>query len=144
TGLNEVEIADAPSKDAVVAALARPTPDRILVIAQAFRHGLTVEEVAAACRYEPWFLRQIAELVEIETGLRESGLPATRQELLSLKKRGFSDARLAELAGISAAEVSATRHRLGVRPVYKRIDTCAAEFASRTPYLYSAYEGDGI
>ncbi|MGE0659956.1 MAG: carbamoyl-phosphate synthase large subunit [Reyranellaceae bacterium] len=144
TGLNEVEIADAPSKDAVIAALARPTPDRILVIAQAFRHGLTVEEVAAACRYEPWFLRQIAELVEIETGLRQSGLPATRQELLSLKKRGFSDARLAELAGISAAEVSATRHRLGVRPVYKRIDTCAAEFASRTPYLYSAYEGDGI
>ncbi len=144
TGLNEVEIADAPSKDALVAALARPTPDRILVIAQAFRHGLTVEEVAAACRYEPWFLRQIAELVEIETGLRASGLPATRQELLSLKKRGFSDARLAELTGVSAAEVSATRHRLGVRPVYKRIDTCAAEFASRTPYLYSAYEGDGI
>ncbi len=143
TGLNEVEIKDAPNKDALVGALARPTPDRILVIAQAFRHGLTVEEVAGACRYEPWFLRQIKELVEIEEDVRKNGLPAERLALLNLKKRGFSDARLAELAGVAEAEVMATRHRLNVRPVYKRIDTCAAEFASRTPYLYSAYEGDG-
>ncbi len=143
TGLNEVEIKDAPNKDALVGALARPTPDRILVIAQAFRHGLTVEEVAGACRYEPWFLRQIKELVEIEEDVRKNGLPAERLALLNLKKRGFSDARLAELAGVAEAEVMATRHRLNVRPVYKRSDTCAAEFASRTPYLYSAYEGDG-
>jgi len=143
TGLNEVEIKDAPNKDALIGALARPTPDRILVIAQAFRHGLTVEEVAGACRYEPWFLRQIRELVEIEEEIRRSGLPKEQLALLNLKKRGFSDARLAELAGVAEADVMATRHRLNVRPVYKRIDTCAAEFASRTPYLYSAYEGDG-
>jgi len=143
TGLNEVEIKDAPNKDALIGALARPTPDRILVIAQAFRHGLTVEEVADACRYEPWFLRQIRELVEIEEEIRKSGLPKEQLALLNLKKRGFSDARLAELAGVAEADVMATRHRLNVRPVYKRIDTCAAEFASRTPYLYSAYEGDG-
>ncbi|MGE0153311.1 MAG: carbamoyl-phosphate synthase large subunit [Reyranellaceae bacterium] len=144
TGLNEIEIKDAPDKDALVAALARPTPDRLLVIAQAFRHGLTVEEVAGACRYEPWFLRQIRELVQVEEKVRAGGLPPERLELLDLKKRGFSDARLAELAGVKEAEVAAARGRLNVRPVYKRIDTCAAEFASRTPYLYSAYEGDGI
>ncbi|MDF3072501.1 MAG: carbamoyl phosphate synthase large subunit [Alphaproteobacteria bacterium] len=144
TGLNEVEIKDAPDKDALIGALARPTPDRLLVIAQAFRHGLTVEEVQAACRYEPWFLRQIRELVQIEDRLRQSGLPQERLELLNLKKRGFSDARLGELTDKSEADVTATRHRLNVRPVYKRIDTCAAEFASRTPYLYSAYEGDGV
>jgi carbamoyl-phosphate synthase large subunit len=144
TGLNEVEIKDAPDKDALIGALARPTPDRLLVIAQAFRHGLTVEEVQAACRYEPWFLRQILELVQVEEKLRQTGLPQERLELLNLKKRGFSDARLGELTDKTEAEVTATRHRLNVRPVYKRIDTCAAEFASRTPYLYSAYEGDGV
>ncbi len=144
TGLNEVEIKDAPNKDALVGALSRPTPDRLLVIAQAFRHGLTVEEVAEACRYEPWFLRQVEDLVRIEDKLRQDGLPSDRLQLLDLKKRGFSDARLGELTGSSEAEVAAARQRLNVRPVYKRIDTCAAEFASRTPYLYSAYEGDGV
>jgi carbamoyl-phosphate synthase large subunit len=144
TGLNEVAIEGAPDREAVVAALAKPTPDRILTIAQAFRHGLSVEDVAAACKYEPWFLRQIRELVLVENGVRASGLPDDRQALLELKKKGFSDARLAELTGTEEHEVAALRHRLDVRPVYKRIDTCAAEFASRTPYLYSAYEGDGL
>ncbi len=144
TGLNEIEFAGGTEKEVVFAALAKPTPDRLLVIAQAFRLGLTVEEVAQACKYEPWFLRQVEELVRIETRLRKEGLPKDRQALLELKKRGFSDERLAELTGGDAGKVAALRHKLDVRPVYKRIDTCAAEFASRTPYLYSAYEGNGI
>ncbi|TXL69519.1 carbamoyl-phosphate synthase large subunit [Vineibacter terrae] len=144
TGLNEIEIKDAPDKAALVAALARPTPDRVLTIAQAFRHGLSVDEVAQACKYEPWFLRQIKEIVDVEAAVRAGGVPADRGKLLQLKKMGFSDARLAELGKSTEAEVAALRQTLDVRPVYKRIDTCAAEFASRTPYLYSCYEGDGV
>ena len=143
TGLNEIEIKGAPDKSAIVGALSRPTPDRILVIAQAFRHGLSVEEIAHASKYEPWFLRQIEQLVEIEAVVRKDGLPKDAKALLELKKKGFSDDRLGELANLSAAEVSKRRRALGVRPVYKRIDTCAAEFESHTPYLYSCYEGDG-
>ena len=144
TGLNEVEIKGAPDKGAIVGALARPTPDRILVIAQAFRHGLTVEEVAQASKYEPWFLRQIRELVEAEALVRTHGLPKDAKGLLDLKKKGFSDDRLAELTGQKAAAVTQLRRTLNVRPVFKRIDTCAAEFESHTPYLYSCYEGDGL
>ncbi|NDH61198.1 MAG: carbamoyl-phosphate synthase large subunit [Alphaproteobacteria bacterium] len=144
TGLNEVDIKGAPDKAAIVGALARPTPDRILVIAQAFRHGLTVEEVAQASKYEPWFLRQIRELVDIEAVVRANGLPKDAKGLLDLKKKGFSDDRLAELSSRKAAEVAHLRRSLGVRPVFKRIDTCAAEFESHTPYLYSCYEGDGL
>ncbi len=144
TGLNEIEIKDAPDKAALVAALARPTPDRVLTIAQAFRHGLSVEEVAQACKYEPWFLRQIKEIVDVEDAIRAGGVPKDRAHLLMLKKMGFSDARLAELGKSTEADVAQLRQTLDVRPVYKRIDTCAAEFASRTPYLYSCYEGDGV
>jgi carbamoyl-phosphate synthase large subunit len=144
TGLNEIEIKGAEDKAAIVGALARPTPDRVLVIAQAFRLGLSVEDVAHASKYEPWFLRQIEELVKIEATIRDRGLPDDAKGLLDLKKKGFSDERLAELSGHSAGHVASLRRKLGVRPVFKRIDTCAAEFASRTPYLYSAYEGDGV
>jgi carbamoyl-phosphate synthase large subunit len=143
TGLNEIDIKGAPDKAAIIGALSRPTPDRILVIAQAFRHGLSVEDVAQASKYEPWFLRQIEQLVEIEATLRKDGLPKDAKALLDLKKKGFSDERLAELSNLSAAEVAKRRRAMGVRPVFKRIDTCAAEFESRTPYLYSCYEGDG-
>jgi carbamoyl-phosphate synthase large subunit len=143
TGLNEIEIKGAPDKAAIVGALVRPTPDRILVIAQAFRFGLSVDEVAQASKYEPWFLRQIHELVEAEAVVRARGLPMDSKGLLDLKKKGFSDDRLAELAGLKASDVASRRRSLGVRPVYKRIDTCAAEFESHTPYLYSCYEGDG-
>ncbi|GEP57675.1 carbamoyl-phosphate synthase large subunit [Reyranella soli] len=144
TGLNEIEIAGAPDKSAVVGALARPTPDRVLVIAQAFRHGLSVEEIAHASKYEPWFLRQIEQLVKIEAEVRAKGLPKDAKEFIDLKKKGFSDERLGELTGQSAAAVAKKRRAMGIRPVFKRIDTCAAEFASRTPYLYSCYEGDGL
>ena len=146
-GLNEVDIPGSgagENKDVVRAALAVATPDRLLVIAQAFRYGLTVEEVRRACHYDPWFLAQIARLVEVEAEVRRCGLPEDRPGLLRLKKLGFSDARLAELTGLKEDEVAERRRRLEVHPVYKRIDTCAAEFASSTPYMYSAYEGDGI
>jgi carbamoyl-phosphate synthase large subunit len=144
TGLNEIEIKGAPDKSAIVGALALPTPDRILVIAQALRHGLSVEEIAQASKYEPWFLRQIEQLVAIEGTLRKDGLPKDAKAFFDLKKKGFSDERLGELTGQSAAGVAKKRRALGVRPVFKRIDTCAAEFESRTPYLYSCYEGDGV
>ncbi len=144
TGLNEIEIKGAPDKAAIVGALARPTPDRVLVIAQAFRFGLTVEEIAHASKYEPWFVRQIEQLVKIEAEVRAKGLPKDAKEFIDLKKKGFSDERLGELTGQSAAEVARKRRAMGIRPVFKRIDTCAAEFASRTPYLYSCYEGDGL
>ena len=144
TGFDEVPIegADDPDtgKAAVIRRLGMPTPDRLLVIAQAFRHGLTVEEINAACSYEPWFLRQIAEIVRAEGRVRAAGLPTDADALRRLKAMGFSDAKLAKLAHAKEADVRAARQALGVRPVFKRIDTCAAEFAAKTPYMYSTYE----
>ena len=141
TGLNPVR----PEADALAlrAALAKPTHDRLLVIAQAFRLGLTVTEIHAACKFDPWFLEQIQELVASETRVQQEGLPTDTRGWLALKRQGFADVRLAELAGVSEAEVAAARRAKGVMPVYKRIDTCAAEFPSRTPYMYSTYETDG-
>ncbi len=153
TGFDEIEIDgvagaedDAGAKAAVIRALGQPTPDRIRVIAQAFRHGLSVEEVAQACAYEPWFLRQIADLVREEGWLKVKGLPSPPRgegaaaEFRRLKAKGFSDARIARLTGTTEAEVRKARRALNVRPVFKRIDTCAAEFASATAYMYSTYE----
>ena len=121
-----------------------PGPERIWYVADAFRAGLGVEEVHELSAIDPWFLAQIQELVELEEGLRAQagrGLQALDRELLRrLKRKGFSDARLARLLGVEEAEVRAHRHALGIRPVYKRVDTCAAEFASATAYLYSTYE----
>ena len=99
TGLNEIEITGAPDKSAVVGALARPTPDRVLVIAQAFRYGLSVEEIAQASKYEPWFLRQIEQLVKIEAEVRAKGLPKDAKDFIDLKKKGFSDERLGRAHG---------------------------------------------
>jgi len=150
TGLNgfdEIEIDgtanaedDASARAAVVRALGQPTPDRIRVIAQAFRHGLSVEEVNAACSYEPWFLRQIADIVREEGHVRVKGLPVEAGDFRKLKAKGFSDARLAHLTGTTEGAVRKARRDLSVRPVFKRIDTCAAEFASATAYMYSTYE----
>ncbi|EGF95585.1 Carbamoyl-phosphate synthase large chain [Brevundimonas diminuta] len=131
---------DAAIKAAVTRALGLPTPDRIRVIAQAFRHGLTVEEVQAACSYEPWFLRQIADLIRTEGHVRVQGLPTDATDFRKLKAKGFSDARLGALTGKTEGEVRKARRALDVRPVFKRIDTCAAEFASATAYMYSTYE----
>ncbi|MDO9608432.1 MAG: carbamoyl-phosphate synthase large subunit, partial [Brevundimonas sp.] len=138
-GVADVEDAGA-ARAAVVRALGIPTPDRIRVIAQAFRHGLTVEEVNAACSYEPWFLRQIADIVREEGHIRVKGLPTDPTEFRRLKAKGFADARLAQLTGATEKDVRTARRGLNVRPVFKRIDTCAAEFASATAYMYSTYE----
>ncbi len=144
SGLDEIEIpglagADRP-REVILAALAKPTPDRIRIVAQAFREGLSIEEVHRACRYDPWFLEQIQDLVRTERAVREGGLPNDRATLLALKAKGFSDRRLARLAGLEEREVRARREALGVRPVFRRIDTCAAEFEAFTPYMYSCYE----
>ena len=147
TGLDEIEIPGAAAgdmKDAVKAALAVPRADRILVVAQAFRLGLSVEDVHAACAYDPWFLRQIQAIVQAEAEVKAKGLPIDAPGLLRLKKMGFSDLRLAKLSGKTPTETAFRREVLDVKPVFKRIDTCAAEFPSRTPYMYSCYEGDGL
>ncbi|MGP0061366.1 MAG: carbamoyl-phosphate synthase large subunit [Beijerinckiaceae bacterium] len=142
-GLDEIEIDGlglGDDKNALRAALGKPTPDRLLVVAQALRHGLTAEEIHAACRFDPWFISRIQEIVEIEEKVRACGLPQDAANLRMLKAMGFSDMRLAALVGLTETEVTQLRHRLGVRPVFKRIDTCAAEFASPTAYMYSTYE----
>ncbi|RCK35070.1 carbamoyl-phosphate synthase large subunit [Thalassospira xiamenensis] len=144
TGLNEVKIEGAPDKAAIRAKLTQPMPFRILYAAQAFRHGLTLSEIQSATKFDPWYLRQVEMLVAEEEQVRAKGLPKDKQELLRLKKLGFSDARLAELVGMEEDDVRAIRHAMELRPVYKRIDTCAAEFPSRTSYMYSLYEGDGF
>jgi len=145
TGLNPPQVkgyTDDGDVQALKTALGQPRPDRLLVIAEAFRAGIAVEEVARLSRFDPWFLRQIAELVASETRVKANGLPSERAELLALKQQGFGDARLAELTGRSAATIAARRAALNVFPVFKRIDTCAAEFESRTPYMYSCYESE--
>ena len=146
SGLDEIVIkgADAadPSeaRDAVMRELARPTPDRIRVIAQAFRFGLSVEQIHDACFYDPWFLRQIEHLMQTEAAITRDGLPSDVHEMRRLKALGFSDVRLAQLTKGKEKDVRAARRALNVRPVYKRIDTCAAEFFAKTPYMYSTYE----
>ena len=169
-GLNQVDALVGAGRDEITAALARATPDRLLVAAQALREGFTVAEVNAITHYDPWFLRQMAEIIAAEAEVIADGLPTDADGLRRLKAMGFSDMRLAALAVLSVgvaggmgetqarrsgllhdamqalagatseAEVRALRHRLGVRPVFKRIDSCAAEFEAVTPYMYSTYE----
>jgi carbamoyl-phosphate synthase large subunit len=121
-------------------ALALPTPTRLQVVAQALRDGMSVAEVQAITSMDPWFLSQIQGIVAVEADVRAQGLPDDAHELIELKAMGFSDKRLGQLVDQSESWVRGYRHALNVRPVYKRIDTCAAEFAARTPYLYSTYE----
>ena len=142
TGLDEIEIdglGQDDDRNAIKAALGTPTPDRLLQVAQALRLGFSVEEVHASCRIDPWFLEQLQEIIETENKVRSLGLPTTTGAFRKLKSMGFADARLAVLAGLSEHEVAQRRRALDVRPAYKRIDTCAAEFASPTAYMYSTY-----
>jgi carbamoyl-phosphate synthase large subunit len=143
SGFDEIAIpnvdGEAPQQ-AVRAALAEPTPDRFRLTAQAFRHGLSVDDIADITHYDRWFLRQVEEIVAAEAEVRAGGLPESAEDWRSLKSDGFSDARLARLAGAREADVRAKRRKAGVRPVFKRVDTCAAEFRSATPYMYSTYE----
>jgi carbamoyl-phosphate synthase large subunit len=148
TGLDEVEIAGARRADGsvdvarVCEALSQNAPDNILRIAQAVRLGVSVDAIHQASRVDRWFLRQIADIVAMEEEVRASGLPGDRAAFAELKRAGFSDARLARLAGVDPA--AATRHRRerGIHPVFKRVDSCAAEFRALAPYLYSTYEYD--
>ncbi|MBK1659292.1 carbamoyl-phosphate synthase large subunit [Paracraurococcus ruber] len=141
SGLDEIPVPGDGSPQAFHAALATAKPDRILVAAQAMRAGMAVQDIHEACKFDPWFLREIEKLVAAEAEVKAQGLPGTAIALRRLKAMGFSDRRLAVLAGKTEAEVEAHRIALGVVPVFKRIDTCAAEFASETPYMYSTYEG---
>ena len=170
SGLDRVRELETAEPEVIESALARPTPDRLLVAAEALRHGITIERINAIAGFDPWFLARLAEIVAAEEQVREVGLPQDAAGMRRLKAMGFSDGRLAELAlrsahapramseksaqgsgvvhdalkamtgGVTEAEVRKHRLKLGVRPVFKRIDSCAAEFDAATPYLYSTYE----
>ncbi len=171
TGLDRVRELENADPAAMESALARPTPDRLLVAAEALRQGFTVERINEVAGFDPWFLRRLEEIVHAEEEVRVNGLPSDARGMRRLKAMGFSDARLAQLSlrsahveremseavaiggsgvvhsamramtgGITEDEVRSHRLRLGVRPVFKRIDSCAAEFEAATPYLYSTYE----
>ena len=146
TGFDEIAIEGvagtdtAPDEAAIIKALSRQTPDRLRVIAQAMRYGLSDDTINRATRFDPWFLARIREIVDAEAGVRAAGLPIDAEGLRRLKMLGFTDARLATLSGREEAEVRAARLGAGVHAVFKRIDTCAAEFEAQTPYMYSTYE----
>jgi carbamoyl-phosphate synthase large subunit len=169
SGFNDVDHLVGAPKDDIVAALAQATPDRLLVAAQALREGLSVQEIHNIAKFDPWFLERIKEIVDAEGEVLANGLPQDADGMRRLKSMGFSDKRLAYLAlksanlrgmergiargsgliheavkamtgGVTEDEVRKLRHKLGVRPVFKRIDTCAAEFEAKTPYMYSTYE----
>ena len=128
------------SLQALKAELAKPVPNRLLTVAQAFRVGMTVEKIHQYTKMDPWFLEQVEGLVATETYVAENGLPETAEGLRKLKQIGFSDSRLANLTNMSEQDVANKRDSLGVSPVFKRVDTCAGEFRSSTSYMYSSYD----
>ncbi|YBV96971.1 carbamoyl-phosphate synthase large subunit [Phyllobacteriaceae bacterium JZ32] len=143
TGLDEIAIPgieEGDEKNAIRAAIGTPTPDRLRMVAQAIRMGMSLEQVHESCKIDPWFLEQIEGIINMEARIREHGLPQDAENLRMLKAMGFSDARLASLTGQDAEDIAKLRAKLDVHPVFKRIDTCAAEFASPTAYMYSTYE----
>ncbi len=141
SGFDEQLGDEVPEHDALRALLAKPTPDRILYVADALRAGMTNAEIHAACKFDPWFIERIAEIVAAEAGVKARGLPTDAGELWRLKRMGFSDARLAKLCHLDEATIGDMRRTAGIHPVFKRIDTVAAEFPSQTPYMYSTYVG---
>ena len=149
-GLNEIEIEGgvksdgSMDKDVIKAVLSEARPDRLRYLAQAMRLGMSLEDIAAASHYDMWFLQRIENIVNAEAEVRANGLPVEMQGMARLKKMGFSDERLAELVDVQPTDVAKARRALNVLPVYKRVDTCAAEFASQTSYMYGCYEGDGL
>jgi carbamoyl-phosphate synthase large subunit len=144
TGFDEIAIAGAPDPAAITKALAVQSPDRLRLIAQAMRHGLDDDSIHAVTRVDPWFLARIREIVAAEEALRRDGLPVTETGLRRLKAMGFTDARLARLTGRDEAQLRRARANLGVQAVFKRVDTCAAEFEAQTPYMYSTYEAPAM
>ncbi len=150
SGFDEIHIGTAtnnhpePHPDQIRAALSKPTPQRILYVAQAFRHGLSVQDVQDITKYDTWYLERIHHIVEIEKEIKKNGLPINSEGWLKIKKMGFADVRLAKLVGVTESAVRKARWKHKVHPVYKRVDSCAAEIPSTTPYMYSCYEGDGV
>ncbi|MBK0328241.1 carbamoyl-phosphate synthase large subunit [Rhodobacteraceae bacterium F11138] len=148
TGFDEIAIPgltvgiweEVEDKTPIIKAISQQTPDRMRTIAQAMRHGMSDDEIHAVTMFDPWFLARIREIVETEAQLRKQGLPTTTEGLRDLKMMGFTDARLGALTGRDEANVRRARHNMGVTAVFKRIDTCAAEFEAQTPYMYSTYE----
>ncbi len=145
TGFDEIKIGDGvnPHPDQIRAALSVPTPRRLLYVAQAMRHGKSLEDIHSLCKIDMWFLERIKNIIDNEENIRKNGLPSTAQEWLSLKKIGFSDARLAKIVETDESAVTKARHKHKITPIFKRVDTCAAEIPSETPYMYSCYEGFG-
>ncbi|KMQ89354.1 carbamoyl phosphate synthase large subunit, partial [Lasius niger] len=146
TGLEGLDDLPAPKDGTLedyLEALATQRPDRLLLIAQAFRAGISFEQILCACQYDPWFLQQIQELVAKEEKIKKNGLPQTAADWRHLKSLGFSDKRLATLCGLTEKEVRTARYDVNVHPFYQSVDTCANEFDARTSYFYSSYEGNG-
>ncbi|MGB3147891.1 MAG: carbamoyl-phosphate synthase large subunit, partial [Paracoccaceae bacterium] len=144
SGFDEIAIEGAPDRAAIVKAISAQTPDRLRLIAQAMRHGLTDEAINQATAFDPWFLARIREIVEAEATVKEVGLPRDAAAMRQLKMMGFTDARLAHLTGKTEAAVRKARLALGVTAAFKRIDTCAAEFEAQTPYMYSTSEAPAM
>ncbi|WCR58355.1 carbamoyl-phosphate synthase large subunit [Wolbachia endosymbiont of Ctenocephalides felis wCfeJ] len=166
TGLDEV-FSEGTDVDHIKSQLAKLLPNRLLVAADAMRHGISIEEINSITGYDLWFLQNIQQIILAEQKIKETGLPETAHEILELKKMGFSDARLAKLSngstsvtpveiqeknrwipvsrtGMTPEQIEAIRKKFDIHPVYKRVDTCAAEFESSTAYMYGCYEGDVI
>jgi carbamoyl-phosphate synthase large subunit len=140
TGFDEIDIPGAPDQAALVKAISKQTPDRLRTIAQAMRHGMSDDEIHGVTMFDPWFLARIREIIDAETQVKTDGLPTDETAMRHLKMMGFTDARLAHLTGQSETAVRNARLNAGVKAVFKRIDTCAAEFEAQTPYMYSTYE----
>jgi len=143
TGLDDITfegLGQGDDKNVIREALGRPAPDRILKVAQALRLNVDHEQINMSCNIDPWFVAQLQDIIDWENRIRTYGLPDSANLFRSIKAKGFSDERLAALSEQPVAAVTAKRQALGVHPVYKRIDTCAAEFESPTPYMYSTYE----
>ena len=144
SGFDEIAIPGAPEHAAVIKALSEQTPDRMRTIAQAMRHGLSDQQIQAATAFDPWFLERIREIVDAEEEIRTTGLPTDAAGMRALKMMGFTDARLGALTGLTETKVRRIRLAAGVTAVFKRIDTCAAEFEAQTPYMYSTYEAPAM
>lgn len=140
SGLDEIEINSVKGKPAIIRALSAQTPDRLRLIAQAMREGFSNTEIHKITKYDPWFLDQIKEIIVSEQNIKKNGLKLEVKSILSLKMAGFSDKRLSVLSGQTEEEIRDFRLRSNITAVFKRIDTCAAEFEAQTPYMYSTYE----
>lgn len=145
TGFDDQIIGDRPDphRDHIRAAISVPTPRRLLYVAQTMRHGYSIEDIYEACKIDKWFLSRIKNIVDKETEIKAKGLPVTAEGWMEIKKMGFGDARLAKLVGVEEKAVTKARLKHEVRPVFKRVDTCAGEIPSDTPYMYSSFEVNG-